>query len=37
VTSEQLVESVADLAAGKKALDIVELDLRGAVDYTDYS
>jgi len=30
VTSEQLVEALADLAADKKALDIVELDLRGA-------
>jgi hypothetical protein len=29
VTSEQLLEAVADLAVDKKALDIVELDLRG--------
>ena len=36
MTSEQLVEALADLATDKKALDIVELDLRGAVDYTDY-
>ena len=36
MTSEQLAEAIAELAADKKALDIVELDLRGAVDYTDY-
>jgi ribosome-associated protein len=36
VTSEQLVEAIAELAVDKKALDVVELDLRGTVDYTDY-
>ena len=36
MTSEQLLEAVTDLAVDKKALDIVELDLRDAVDYTDY-
>jgi ribosome-associated protein len=27
---------ICELAADKKALDIVELDLRGVIDYTDY-
>jgi len=36
VTSEQLAEAIAELAADKKALDIVELDMRGVVDYTDF-
>jgi ribosome-associated protein len=36
VTSEQLAEAITDLAADKKALDVVELDLRGVIDYTDY-
>jgi ribosome-associated protein len=36
VTSEELIQAIAELAADKKALDIVELDMRGIVDYTDY-
>ena len=36
MTSEQLAEAITDLAADKKALDVVELDLRGVIDYTDY-
>jgi ribosome-associated protein len=36
VTSDQLAEAVAELAADKKALDIVEIDLRSVIDYTDY-
>lgn len=36
MTSDQLAEAVGDLAADKKALEIVELDLRSVVDYTDY-
>ncbi len=36
MTSDQLVQRIAELAADKKALDIVELDMRGVVDYTDY-
>lgn len=36
MTSDQLVQEIAALAADKKALDIVELDMRGVVDYTDY-
>jgi ribosome-associated protein len=34
--SEQLVAEVARYAAEKKAVDVVELDLRGVVGYTDY-
>lgn len=33
---QQLVEEVARYAADKKAIDIVELDLRGVLGYTDY-
>lgn len=36
MTSDQLAEVIAEFAADKKALEIVELDLRGVVDYTDY-
>jgi ribosome-associated protein len=36
VTSDQLAEAIAELALDKKALEIVELDLRGVVDYADY-
>ena len=32
----QLARAVAAYAADKKAVDIVELDLRGVVSYTDY-
>ena len=31
-----LAELIVDLAADKKAIDIVELDLRGVLGYTDY-
>ncbi|HWX73719.1 MAG TPA: ribosome silencing factor [Solirubrobacteraceae bacterium] len=31
-----LVAEIARLAADKKASDVVELDLRGVLDYTDY-
>ena len=34
--SEQLIEEIARYAAEKKAAEIVELDLRGVLDYTDY-
>lgn len=34
--SEQLIAEVARLAADKKAHDVVELDLRGVVGYTDW-
>jgi ribosome-associated protein len=36
VTPEQLLQEIAELAADKKALDIVELDMRGVIDYADY-
>jgi ribosome-associated protein len=32
----ELVAEIARLAADKKAIDVVELDLRGVLDYTDY-
>jgi ribosome-associated protein len=35
-TPETIVGAIADLAADRKALDIVELDLRGMVGYADY-
>ena len=34
--AEQLVGEIARLAADKKAIDVVELDLRGVLGYTDY-
>jgi ribosome-associated protein len=34
--SEQLVTEAARLASDKKAHDVVELDLRGVVGYTDW-
>ena len=33
---ERLVEEIGRYAADKKAIDVVELDLRGVLDYTDY-
>ncbi|HUH80550.1 MAG TPA: ribosome silencing factor [Solirubrobacteraceae bacterium] len=33
---EQLVEQIARYAADKKAVDVVELDLRGVLGYTDF-
>jgi ribosome-associated protein len=36
VNSEQLAAAIADYADDKKAQSIVELDLRGVVDYTDF-
>jgi ribosome-associated protein len=36
MTSEQLATAVAGYAAEPKAIDIVELDLREIVGYTDY-
>jgi ribosome-associated protein len=33
---EEMVTAVADLAADRKALDIVQLDLRGMIGYADY-
>jgi ribosome-associated protein len=34
--AEQLVTEIARYAADKKAHDVVELDLRGVLGYTDY-
>jgi ribosome-associated protein len=36
VTPEQLVAEIGRYAADKKAIDVVELDLRGVLGYTDY-
>ena len=36
MTPEALAELCAALAADKKAIDIVELDLRGVLGYTDF-
>ena len=33
---EQLIGEIARYAADKKAIDVVELDLRGVLGYTDY-
>ncbi len=33
---EQMATMIAELAADRKALDIVQLDLRGIVGYADY-
>jgi ribosome-associated protein len=33
---ERLVATIVELAADRKALDIVQLDLRGIIGYTDY-
>jgi len=34
--AERLVGEIARYAADKKAADVVQLDLRGVLDYTDY-
>jgi ribosome-associated protein len=36
MTPEQLAETIAAQAADKKAIDVVELDVRGVVNYTDF-
>ena len=36
MNSEQLAAAIAGFADDKKAHSIVELDLRGVIDYTDY-
>jgi ribosome-associated protein len=36
MTPEQIAEAVAEYAADRKALDIVVLDLRAIIGYTDY-
>jgi ribosome-associated protein len=36
MTPEQLAEAIVEFAADRKALDIVQLDLRAMIGYTDY-
>jgi ribosome-associated protein len=36
LSSEELATAVAHLAGDRKAVDIVQLDLRGIIGYTDY-
>ena len=36
MTPEQLAEAIAGLATDKKAADVVELDVRGVLGYTDF-
>ena len=36
LTPEEMVAAIADLAADRKALEIVQLDLRGMIGYADY-
>jgi ribosome-associated protein len=36
MTPERMVAAIAELAADRKALDIVQIDLRGLVGYADY-
>jgi ribosome-associated protein len=36
MTPEELATAVAEYAADRKAIDIVQLDLRGMIGYTDF-
>jgi ribosome-associated protein len=36
MTPEEIAQTIAEYAADRKALDIVQLDLRGIIGYTDY-
>ena len=36
MTPEEIARAIAHFASDRKALDIVHLDLRGMIDYTDY-
>jgi ribosome-associated protein len=36
MTPEEIARTIAEYAADRKALDIVQLDLRGILGYTDY-
>ena len=36
MTPDALASRIAELAAEMKALDVVELDVRGVLDYTDF-
>jgi ribosome-associated protein len=36
ITPEQMTAAIAELASDRKAVDIVQLDLRGMIGYADY-
>ncbi len=36
ISGEELAQVIAEYASARKALDIVQLDLRGMISYTDY-
>src|SRR6202042_3846881 len=36
INPEQMAAAIAELASDRKAIDIVQLDLRGIIGYTDY-
>jgi ribosome-associated protein len=36
MTPEEIAGAIAHYASDRKALDVVQLDLRGMIDYTDY-
>ena len=36
ITPEELASEIVELAADRKAVEIVQLDLRGVIGYTDY-
>jgi ribosome-associated protein len=36
MTPEEIATAIAEYASDRKALDIVQLDLRGIIGYTDY-
>ncbi len=36
MTPEEIAQAAAEYAADRKALEIVQLDLRGIISYTDY-
>lgn len=36
MTPEEIAAAVAEYAADRKALDVVQMDLRGMISYTDY-
>jgi ribosome-associated protein len=36
INPEEIAEAIAGYASDRKALDIVQLDLRGIISYTDY-
>jgi ribosome-associated protein len=36
MTPEEIAEAITEYATDRKALDVVQLDLRGIIGYTDY-